>query len=152
MTTRADLQRLYDECTRSDPRRVYYRDDCVGDLVTALGDFLAGDDPSVEVAYLRAKVADLEAERDKLRGDSGKVVSDRIEIVNWYATRRHYAGAGAADSGARWWALCGKTIGFSVESDSARRREHGWRQPDYAALPLCKFCERKAAAEDGAES
>ena len=64
MTTRADLQQLYDECTRSDPGRVYYRDDCVGDLVTALGDFLAGDDPTVEIAYLKATLADVKAERE----------------------------------------------------------------------------------------
>ena len=64
MTTRADLQQLYDECTRSDPGRVYYRDDCVGDLVTVLGDFLAGDDPTVEIACLKATLADVKAERE----------------------------------------------------------------------------------------
>lgn len=64
MTTRADLQQLYDECTRSDPGRVYYRDDCVGDLVTVLCDFLAGDDPTVEVACLKATLADVKAERE----------------------------------------------------------------------------------------
>ena len=58
MTTRADLQRAYDE---------YKRDGRYGHLLALAGgvrDFLAGDDPTVEIAYLKATLADVKAERE----------------------------------------------------------------------------------------
>lgn len=59
--TRDELQRLYDECTRAENGRVYRTDQITG-LVEALGRFLAEPDPTVEIAYLKAKVADLSDE------------------------------------------------------------------------------------------
>ena len=74
----AELQRLHDRAVGHGRR--YYADGRVQDLVQAIGEYLKQDDPTVEIAYLKAKVADLEAERDKLRGDSGKVVRVAVAI------------------------------------------------------------------------
>lgn len=59
MITREDLQRLHDLAVGNGRR--YYADSYVKDLVTAVGEYLAQDDPTVEVAYLRATIADLKA-------------------------------------------------------------------------------------------
>ena len=58
--TREELQRLYDDC----------QDGRYGHLVALVDGvrrFLEGDDPTVEIAYLKAKLADVEAERDQLK-------------------------------------------------------------------------------------
>ncbi len=58
--TREELQRLYDDC----------QDGRYGHLVALVDGvrrFLEGDDPTVEIAYLKAKLADVEAERVRLR-------------------------------------------------------------------------------------
>ena len=123
MTTRADLQRLYDECTRADPALTYYRTDTIADLVTALGDFLAGDDPTVEVAYLKAKVADLEVDQVRI---------ERVRAL-------HYA----ADNDIRLTPRCSNCLG------KAGVHECGcWADED--RQPVCGHCRkgRKGASVD----
>lgn len=56
---RSELQRLYDRAV-GDGRR-YYADGYVQALVSAVDEYLDQDDPSVEIAYLRATIADLKA-------------------------------------------------------------------------------------------
>ena len=73
-------------------------------------------------------------------------MSGYVEIVNWDATRRHYA----TQAWVEWVhegdipGLCGKVYGRTIEWDRMLREEHVVPKRDYAALPLCKFCERKA--------
>ena len=71
------------------------------------------------------------------------------EMVNWYATRRHYVGR---ELGSQTWvqfrSLCGKAAGDSLEKDAERRLRMRRPTIDYAALPMCKFCERIAARAD----
>ena len=73
-------------------------------------------------------------------------MSRYVEIVNWGATRRHYA----TQAWVEWVhegdipGLCGKVQGHTVGWDSMLREGRGAPKRDYAALPLCKFCERKA--------
>lgn len=72
-------------------------------------------------------------------------MSGYVEIVNWDATRRHYA--------TQAWVekvhegdipgLCGKVYGRTVGRDRMLRERARLPERDYAALPLCKFCERK---------
>ena len=59
--TREELQRLYGECVS----RAFRAEQLAG-LVRGVESFLAEPDPTVEIAYLRAKLADVEAERDQL--------------------------------------------------------------------------------------
>ena len=59
--TREELQRLYSECVS----RAFRAEQLAG-LVRGVESFLAEPDPTVEIAYLRAKLADVEAERDQL--------------------------------------------------------------------------------------
>ncbi len=56
---RFELRRLHDRAV-GDGRR-YWADSYVQNLVTAVGEYLTQDDPTVEVAYLRATIADLKA-------------------------------------------------------------------------------------------
>ena len=63
--TREELQRLYDEATgkyRAAGIARGYSAQAVPALLGALGDYLAEPDPTVEIAYLKAKVADLSDE------------------------------------------------------------------------------------------
>ena len=53
---RSELQRLYGRAVGNGRR--YWADSHVQNLVTAVGDYLAQDDPAVEIAYLRATIAD----------------------------------------------------------------------------------------------
>ena len=59
--TREELQRLYSECVS----RAFRAEQLAG-LVRGVESFLAEPDPTVEIAYLKAKLADVEAERDQL--------------------------------------------------------------------------------------
>ena len=74
-----------------------------------------------------------------------------VEIVNWGATRRHYATQAQAEAlgrraEGRLAGLCGKVWGCHTLAGDKLMRERFANLPerDYAALPLCKFCERKA--------
>ena len=60
--TREELQRLYSECVS----RAFRAEQLAG-LVRGVESFLAEPDPTVEIAYLKAKLADVEAERDQLK-------------------------------------------------------------------------------------
>ena len=55
--TREELQRLYSECVS----RAFRAEQLAG-LVRGVESFLAGPDPTVEIAYLKAKLADLSDE------------------------------------------------------------------------------------------
>ena len=58
--TREELQRLYDQCvTRA------FRAEQLAGLVRGVESFLSQPDPTVEIAYLKAKLADVEAGRDQ---------------------------------------------------------------------------------------
>ena len=59
MITREDLQRLHQRAVGNSRR--YYADGRVNDLVAAVGEYLNQDDPTVEIAYLRATIGDLKA-------------------------------------------------------------------------------------------
>ena len=52
--TREELQRLYDQCVSH-----AFRAEQLAGLVRGVERFLAEPDPTVEIAYLKAKVADL---------------------------------------------------------------------------------------------
>ena len=74
--TREELQRLYDEATgkyRAAGIARGYSAQAVPALLGALGDYLAEPDPTVEIAYLKAKLADVEAEVDNARRELGDV-------------------------------------------------------------------------------
>lgn len=58
--TREQLQRLYSECVS----RAFRAEQLAG-LVHGVERFLAEPDPTVEIAYLKAKLADVEAGRDQ---------------------------------------------------------------------------------------
>ena len=58
--TREELQRLYSECVS----RAFRAEQLAG-LVRGVERFLSQPDPTVEIAYLKAKLADVEAERDQ---------------------------------------------------------------------------------------
>ena len=60
--TREELQRLYSECVS----RAFRAEQLAG-LVRGVESFLAEPDPTVEIAYLKAKLADVEAGRDRDR-------------------------------------------------------------------------------------
>lgn len=69
-----------------------------------------------------------------------------IEIVNWYATRKHYADTTSPQRGG-YTSMCGKVYAAeTVEEDAAYRAKHGLRTKSYDDLPLCKFCEREIGA------
>lgn len=81
-------------------------------------------------------------------------MAERREIVNWYATRRHYADETSErnyrDYRGRtlftgFASVCGKAWGCkSLEDDAAYRKRKNLSPRDYPSLPLCKFCERVA--------
>lgn len=60
--TREELQRLYDECVS----RAFRAEQLAG-LVRGVERFLSQPDPTVEIAYPKANLADVEAERDQLK-------------------------------------------------------------------------------------
>ena len=62
---RSELRRLHDRAVGHGRR--YYADGRVNDLVKAVSEYLDQDDPTVELAYLKVKLADVEAERDQLK-------------------------------------------------------------------------------------
>lgn len=62
--------------------------------------------------------------------------------VNWYATRRHLPSDRPA--GNRCWSLCGTANVEPIEKHAARLFKYGSQPKDYAAIPHCKYCERKA--------
>ena len=55
---REELQRLYDQCVS----RAFRAEQLAG-LVQGVESFLAEPDPTIEIAYLKAKLADLESAR-----------------------------------------------------------------------------------------
>ena len=73
-------------------------------------------------------------------------MSEYVEIVNWDATRRHYATQAWVEAVHEGDipGLCRKVYGRTIERDRMLREEHVAPKRDYAALPLCKFCEKKA--------
>ena len=73
-------------------------------------------------------------------------MSGYVEIVNWDATRRHYATQAWVEAVHEGDipGLCRKVYGRTIEWDRMLREERRAPKRDYAALPLCKFCERKA--------
>jgi len=81
--TREELQRLYSECVS----RAFRAEQLVG-LVHGVESFLAEPDPTVEIAYLKAKLADVEAERDQaavkaLTARAEKAEAELIELRTW---------------------------------------------------------------------
>jgi len=71
--TRDELQRLFDrlmECTDLTRGSWSLADflDAKDSLIIGVGEYLAQPDPTVEIAYLKAKLADVEAERNRLPG------------------------------------------------------------------------------------
>ena len=56
---RSELRRLHDRAVGHGRR--YYADGRVNDLVKAVSEYLDQDDPTVEIAYLKATIADLKA-------------------------------------------------------------------------------------------
>ena len=66
--TREELQRLYGECVS----RAFRAEQLAG-LVRGVESFLTEPDPTVEIAYLKAKLADVEAEVDNARRELGDV-------------------------------------------------------------------------------
>ena len=63
--TREELQRLYSECVSR-----AFRAEQLAALIQGVESFLAEPDPTVEIAYLKATLADVEAEREAARGKS----------------------------------------------------------------------------------
>ena len=72
------------------------------------------------------------------------------EMVNWYATRRHYVGQETDPKRSinQYVSLCGRAYGDGFERHAKRVQGYGGRPVEYAALPLCRFCERIAARAD----
>lgn len=64
--------------------------------------------------------------------------------VNWYATRRHLPDHARVIRD-RTWSLCGKTDIAPIEQHVKQRARWTDRPKDYAKVPRCKFCERKAS-------
>ena len=79
--TREELQRLYD---RYQAHGFYGH---LTALVTALGTFLDQPDPTVEIAYLKAKLADAEAGRDqgavKALTARAEAAEQAVQRVRW---------------------------------------------------------------------
>ena len=73
-------------------------------------------------------------------------MSEYVEIVNWGATRRHYATQAWVEAvhDGDIPGLCRKVYGHTIALDSILRERASLPERDYAALPLCKFCEKKA--------
>ena len=74
-------------------------------------------------------------------------MSGYVEIVNWGATRRHYATQAWVESlqyAADYLGLCHTAYGRTIERDRMLRKRARLPERDYAALPLCKLCEKKA--------
>ena len=73
-------------------------------------------------------------------------MSGYVEIVNWGATRRHYATQAWVEAAHEGDipGLCGQVYGHTVWWDRMLRERARLPEMDYATLPLCKFCERKA--------
>ena len=88
--TREELQRLYDEATgkyRAAGIARGYSAQAVPALLGALGDYLAEPDPTVEIAYLKAKLADVEAGRDqgavKALTARAEAAEQAVQRVRW---------------------------------------------------------------------
>lgn len=60
-----ELQRLHERAVGNSRR--YYADGRINDLVKAVGEYLTQPDPTVEIAYLKATIADLKSDLNKLR-------------------------------------------------------------------------------------
>lgn len=58
VVTRGELRRLLNVATR---QRRYWADSHVQAVLAALGEYLDGPDPTVEIAYLKATIEDLRA-------------------------------------------------------------------------------------------
>ena len=71
--TREELQRLYDQCVS----RAFRAEQLAG-LVRGVESFLAEPDPTVEIAYLKAKLADVEAGRDQLEASTALVRQEHV--------------------------------------------------------------------------
>ena len=93
--TREELQRLYDEATgkyRAAGIARGYSAQAVPALLGALGDYLAEPDPTVEIAYLKAKLADVEAGRDQgavkaltARAEAAEQAVQRVRAIHYAA-------------------------------------------------------------------
>ena len=90
--TREELQRLYDQCvTRA------FRAEQLAGLVRGVESFLAEPDPTVEIAYLKAKLADVEAGRDQearvkeLRGAAEAYLATHLHGNSAWINREHVA-------------------------------------------------------------
>lgn len=88
--TREELQRLYDEATgkyRAAGIARGYSAQAVPALLGALGDYLAESDPTVEIAYLKAKVADLSdgyaVDRVQHHQERAEKAEQAIQRVRW---------------------------------------------------------------------
>ena len=66
--TREELQRLYGECVS----RAFRAEQLAG-LVHGVESFLAEPDPTVEIAYLRAALCDVKAERDAAQAEANRL-------------------------------------------------------------------------------
>jgi len=65
--------------------------------------------------------------------------------VNWSPTRRPLPEPNPSNVAYhRTPSLCRKTRLDTLAVDAERRRKWGARPKDYAAIPRCKLCERKA--------
>ncbi len=64
MITFAELRDMHDRAVGNSRR--YYADGRINDLVQAVGEYLAQDDPTVEVAYLRVTLGEVKAEVERL--------------------------------------------------------------------------------------
>ncbi len=90
--TRDELQRLYDEC-----RLRGFRVEQLAALVQGVESFLAEPDPTVEIAYPKAKLADVEAGRDQearvkeLRGAAEAYLATHLHGNSAWINREHVA-------------------------------------------------------------
>ena len=79
---REELQRLYDQCVS----RAFRAEQLAG-LVRGVESFLAEPDPTVEIAYLKAKLADVEAGRDqgavKALTARAEAAEQAVQRVRW---------------------------------------------------------------------
>ncbi len=65
MIDRVELERLYDRAVGNSRR--FWCDSYVNDVLNAVRDLLQQPDPTVEIAYLKATIADLKSDLNKLR-------------------------------------------------------------------------------------
>lgn len=72
-----------------------------------------------------------------------------VEVVNWYATRRHLATPNAQVSTRQIKTLCPNTFGLTFEAHAKQRK--GWtdKTVDYEALPMCRNCTKAAGMNPG---